>query len=201
MKRFVKDWGRTLWSLLEKIKDCWDTRKEKTCRRTKSKRTATFFRDTVPNAHHIVIDRAHPFSLSWITYLKYEQSMIGYVGKSYLRKTYKWLWWQFHSDNSNADDGHDLPENGDEEAKRCRLFIILSLNCFCGGTIFLLFWWSLQMAFGQSVCHKQARVWSLDLNPWLLEIYELWIGVLTYQKDKKVWCDWFWGQWREPRKI
>ena len=35
------------------------------------------------------------------------------------------------------DDGHDLPENdGDEEAKRCRLFIILSLNCFCGGTIF-----------------------------------------------------------------
>ena len=26
MKRFVKDWGRTLWSLLEKIKDCWDAR-------------------------------------------------------------------------------------------------------------------------------------------------------------------------------
>ena len=39
MKRFVKDWGRTVWSLLEKIKDCWDARngreKKKTRRRTK----------------------------------------------------------------------------------------------------------------------------------------------------------------------
>ena len=83
--------------------------------------------------------------------------MIGYVGKSYLRKIYKWLR-QFHSDNSNVDDGHDLAEKddacnfGDEEAKRCCLFIILLLNCFCGGTIF----------------H---------------EIYELWIGLHVHQKD------------------
>ena len=43
--------------------------------------------------------------------------MIGYVGKSYLRKIYKWLR-QFHSDNSNVDDGHDLAENDACNLKR-----------------------------------------------------------------------------------